>query len=364
MGFGQLLMMTILMSKTESRSVFVQTGSSLQMDIQHEKLPQFKLLTWFSNKTDGSENLVKFTKGVFPPRQYIERVNFNNESFSLTLRNMQKTDSGVYGAKTTGDEIIFVAEYNVLVIDQVVSPVLTLLNYTLISINSCAINVTCSSPDLTLSSSYHSNNCSQQEVTSSELHTLTLYCNNDIVACNSSNPVSWKNETIDIQQICTARETVILEDNSEEDSRFPSLNLLIVIAISATVLLLAGTAVLYCSYQKYKKGAEESHNTVYAEVGTNNEVQGVLEMSERSANLQTVYSVEYNNMQSRQKRISKSEHHIYDEFPEMMCPRVQGCDNNPQTTYCKVGQHRRPPDLTENNLSIYSVVSKLPEPVD
>jgi len=49
---------------------------------------------------------------------YKDRVYFNNESFSLTLKNMQKTDSGLYTASASGESEENIATYRVSVIGE------------------------------------------------------------------------------------------------------------------------------------------------------------------------------------------------------------------------------------------------------
>ncbi|KAI7809487.1 putative natural killer cell receptor 2B4-like [Triplophysa rosa] len=211
--------------------------------------------------------------------------------------------------------------------DPVDTPLLTLLNSTMISVNSCIVDVTCIGHDLTLGSRYYSN-CSEEEVTSLKNHNLALYCKEDVVVCNYSNPVSWKNDTIKMKQLCTTHENVISEVSS-----FFSLQWLTVFVVSVTLLLLAGAAVLYCSYRKYKKGTQQSESTIYAEVEPGNEVQRDLEMSERSQNPHTVYSSE-SLVQTKQ------------------------CHNHPKTTYYTMGQQTKKSAPAENNLSVYCLVSK------
>ncbi len=82
--------------------MFVQTGDSVQLDLQTQQLPEFDDLSWSNDK---SENVVKYTsetKRVKPHPSYKDRVDFNTETFSLTLKNMQKTDNGSYTAKISG----------------------------------------------------------------------------------------------------------------------------------------------------------------------------------------------------------------------------------------------------------------------
>jgi len=81
-------------------SVFVQTGDSVQLDIT-QKLPEFYTLSWTNDKSENIVMYIPGAKGNLHP-SYKDRVDFNDESFSLTLKNTQKTDSGLYTAKTSG----------------------------------------------------------------------------------------------------------------------------------------------------------------------------------------------------------------------------------------------------------------------
>ncbi|ROJ30532.1 CD48 antigen [Anabarilius grahami] len=201
------------------------------------------------------------------------------------MKNMQKTDSGLYTAKTTGQQETTVAEHKVSVIDPVDSPV---LNWNATMINSCIVDVTCSGHVLILSTSYQTNNCSQVQVTSFEMQTLTLHCIENIVVCNYSNPVSWKNDSIDINPICTPHENTSTQNPKENNGTFP-LHWLLIIAI-APLLVFAAVSAICCSYKKRKKGAqEEEDHTIYAQVQPKNKVQRPLEMLEKSTHPQTVY---------------------------------------------------------------------------
>ncbi len=95
--------------------MFVQTGDSVQLDIQTQ-LPEFDDLLWIYDK---SENIVRYnndSKRVKPHPSYKDRVDFNTETFSLTLKNMQKTDSGLYTARISGLKSKDVITYRVSVI--------------------------------------------------------------------------------------------------------------------------------------------------------------------------------------------------------------------------------------------------------
>ncbi|XP_050960905.1 natural killer cell receptor 2B4-like isoform X2 [Labeo rohita] len=347
MEMGHILMffMTVLISSTASGSedhVFIQTGGTVKLDIKIKTLPEFYILVWMINK---SENIVRFESqsgDIKDYSSYKNRVEFNTETFSLTLRNMQKTDSGFYMAKTKGEQEIFVAEHNVSVIDPVDSPILK-QNFTMISVKACVVNVSCSGRDHTINDRYHSNNCTQEEVTSFGIDTLTLYCIENVVVCNYSNPVSWKNETIEINQLCTPHE----KNPKDKNSYFPLLWLLVI----AGVLLLVFTAVsvIFCSSKKHKKDTQQNDNTVYAQVQPRNEVQRPLEMLEKSANPQTVYGFTGEHKQTHNTR------------QKMPSPRMQGqaqTENRPNTTYSTIGQHQKPSFDSETDHTIYSIVSK------
>ena len=49
---------------------------------------------------------------------YEGRVEFNEETYSLTLKNLQKTDSGLYEVRASGVEVRAVAEYRLSVLGK------------------------------------------------------------------------------------------------------------------------------------------------------------------------------------------------------------------------------------------------------
>ncbi|CAM4587783.1 unnamed protein product [Leuciscus chuanchicus] len=171
-------------------SVFVKTGDSVQLDIQtQEELPEFDLLSWRNYKSE-IVRYISESKTVYLLYSYKDRVDFNDKTFSLTLKNMQKTDTGLYRAIASGLINKDIASYRLYVIDAVEAPVLT-VNSHWSSSDSCTVNFTCRAHDLMINSSYQNNRCSPQEVTS-QINTLILDCSEESIICNYSNPVSWK----------------------------------------------------------------------------------------------------------------------------------------------------------------------------
>ncbi|XP_051728394.1 CD48 antigen-like isoform X4 [Ctenopharyngodon idella] len=229
--------------------VFVQTGDSVQLDLQTQELPQFDDLSW---RNDKLKNIVKYfhkDKEARPHSSYKDRVDFNNETFSLTLKNMQKTDSGLYTARTSGESEENIVTYRVSVIDAVEDPVLT-VNSNWSSSDSCTVNFTCRAHDLMIHSSYQNNRCSPEEVTSHKIYTLILYCSEESIICNHSNPVSSKKDRIEIKQLCVNNK----ENITGDDETKPSLQSWPYILV-AVCLFLAITIFLVFLYCKCKKGS-------------------------------------------------------------------------------------------------------------
>nr|BAL63127.1 CD2 family receptor [Carassius langsdorfii] len=223
-------------------SVFVQTGTSVQLDIQTQQLPEFDLLFWMNDKSEGIVRYNSDSKRVKPLDSYKDRVVFNDVTFSLTLKNMQKNDSGLYTARISGSINKDLVSYRVSVIDSVEAPVLT-VNSNWSSSDSCTVNFTCRAHELMINSSYQNNRCSPQEVTS-QINTLTLDCSKEYIICNHSNPVSWKQDRINIKELCIYKEDELNNDQSVSSLLWPVVGSVALCILSLLVFL----------YFKYKKG--------------------------------------------------------------------------------------------------------------
>uniref|UniRef100_A0A8C1R382 Si:ch211-209f23.6 n=1 Tax=Cyprinus carpio TaxID=7962 RepID=A0A8C1R382_CYPCA len=235
----------VLITNTGFSDVFVQTGSSVQLDIKTQELPKIHVLVWGKDKSATILTFINATKEAIRDGSYKERVEFNTETFSVTLKNMQKTDSGLYRARAIEDNNKLFAEYKVSVIDAVEAPVLT-VNSNWSSSDSCTVNFTCRAHELMINSSYQNNRCSPQEVTSHEIHTLILDCSEESIICNHSNPVSLKEDRINIKELCINKESG--SDNHLIDSSL----LGPVVGLAAVCILMLCLSVFL--YFKYKKG--------------------------------------------------------------------------------------------------------------
>ncbi|KAL6468203.1 hypothetical protein MHYP_G00238800 [Metynnis hypsauchen] len=192
-----IFVLSTLISITEASDVFRCIGSSVQLDIQ-DPLPPFDDLFWVFNR---SKNVVKYNKKHNDSTLYSlfqSRVEFNEETYSLTLKNLQKTDSGPYEVRVSAHEITDVAEYRLSVLDPVEAPVLTHH----LSRDTCNITLTCRGHDLSIHSSCNNETCDKKEVTSPGGVTLYLSFNGSFIICNVSNPVSWKTDHLEVGQLC------------------------------------------------------------------------------------------------------------------------------------------------------------------
>ncbi|KAI4883414.1 hypothetical protein NFI96_015737, partial [Prochilodus magdalenae] len=171
-------------------------GDSVQLDIQRP-VPKFDDLLWVFNRTTNVLKYYHEFKEAIPYPGYEDRVEFNNRTYSLTLKNLQKTDSGLYEARTSGAQVTFVAEYRLSVLDPVEAPVLTQQPIR----DTCNITLTCRGQDLSISSSCYKETCEEKEVTSPGGITLSLSVRGSSIICSQSNPVSWKEAVLEMGEL-------------------------------------------------------------------------------------------------------------------------------------------------------------------
>uniref|UniRef100_A0A9J7Y880 Si:ch211-209f23.6 n=1 Tax=Cyprinus carpio carpio TaxID=630221 RepID=A0A9J7Y880_CYPCA len=184
----------------------------------------------------------------------------NYQSLIFYTGNMQKTHSGLYTAIASGESDKDIVTYRVSVIDAVEAPVLTVNSSG--SSDSCTFNFTCRGHVFTLSSTFVYDSCSREEVTS-QINTLILDCSEESIICNHSNPVSWKEDRINITQLCEENErrqmTTIFYVSSYKIG-------LIIVCVVVGVIVFAGL-VLYC-FCKNKKGVKQADDTDYDDAET------------------------------------------------------------------------------------------------
>ncbi|KAI4880212.1 hypothetical protein NFI96_018740 [Prochilodus magdalenae] len=260
-----------------SSDVVRSVGDSVQLDIQRP-VPEFEELTWVFNKTNTVvKYYIEWNKTNHYPG-YKDRVQYNDRTYSLTLKNLQKTDSGLYEARTSGKQATVVAEYRLSVLDPVEAPVLTQLNN-----DTCNITLTCKGHDLSISSSCYNDTCEEKEVTSSGGVTLSLSVRGSSIICNHSNPVSWKDDVLEmgeLKRLCADGVGVYsLPDVIKHFDWYIGALLGVLIALVGIVCFLSYI------YKRRSTGTRRREDTVYAEVDS----AATLPMTQEKPT--TIYSV-------------------------------------------------------------------------
>ncbi|XP_017543476.2 SLAM family member 9-like isoform X1 [Pygocentrus nattereri] len=241
MAAQMIFVLFSLVSITESSDVFGLVGNSVQMDTQHP-VPEFDDLSWLFNRTNTVLKYYPEFKKTKPSTAYEGRVEFNEETYSLTLKNLQKTDSGLYEAKTAGDVNKVVAEYRLSVLDPVEAPVLThQLNR-----DTCNITLTCRGHDLSINSSCYYETCEEKEETSHGGVTLSLSFNGSSIICNHSNPVSWKTDVLEMRKLCGSK---------HEETHGPDSNLTapVMVGVVVFIILLVAFIIIYLHRKKSRR---------------------------------------------------------------------------------------------------------------
>ncbi|XP_050957212.1 uncharacterized protein LOC127158102 [Labeo rohita] len=232
-----------------------------------------------------------------------------------------------------------------LTTDAVDAPVLT-LTLNLSSPDHC--NFTCNGSNIITSFIYDSSSCTQEEVTTSDNHTLRLSCSGDSIMCNYSNPVSWKSDTKKINELCTVHHHN--QGPERQQAKEASLHLLWLIPICAF------TVGLFVVVGKKKKGVLKNEQTIYAEVDDRIKPQKPLEMKEKSENPQTVYDTARDPGQTDATIHTTPNNEPMNEGASL---KGTGKTDAPVTVYCTIQQKSNPlKDDTEN--TIYAVVNKQP----
>uniref|UniRef100_A0A3P9MY74 Immunoglobulin V-set domain-containing protein n=1 Tax=Poecilia reticulata TaxID=8081 RepID=A0A3P9MY74_POERE len=187
-------------------SVFVRKGGDGFLNVSEAAVPKdYHLLLW---KFVTDDVLVSF----FPSGKssvrgaYVGRIDLLEQKYSIKLKNLQKSDSGLYTAIVTASSEEVLAEYNVTVQDPVGRVDLTV--FVSSDSSSCNLTATCTADGADISSTFGcaAKTCPQEggegsKVTKSGA-SLHLSLSGSSIVCNHSNQVSWTEKTTEIDHLC------------------------------------------------------------------------------------------------------------------------------------------------------------------
>ncbi|XP_068587408.1 SLAM family member 9-like [Cebidichthys violaceus] len=269
-----LLFAVSLLSSCEAQGssavtpVFMKKGEDLILNVDVDVPEDFSLFEWNFNKT---AILVRIAPGgkrlVFD--NFTGRLEFPVKKFSVKLKNLQESDSGVYEARVVtlqGDKQL--AEYKVTV-QGPVSPVeLTVYSVDPVvsrSSASCNLTVTCSTQHSHINSTFRCVNrtCSQEGGEQPELTTsgasLQVYLLNSSIICNHSNQVTWTKDFKIIENFCPPYDAP--DHVSLPVSVSGSVIVIIIILILVIIFGLLGLFLYRRKRGNYNR--EDTENTIY-----------------------------------------------------------------------------------------------------
>ncbi|KAM4556279.1 uncharacterized protein V3H82_016164 [Fundulus diaphanus] len=196
-----------IQGSTSATPVFVQTGKDLILNLTEAEIPQnSRLLLWQFN----GNSLVTFL-ALSPPfveETHTGRIEVLEKEYNVKLKSLQKSDSGIYTAKTVAPREQKLSEYNVTVQDPA-SPGDLTINCTSSTSSYRILTVTCRAEDSSINITLRCDNktCNQQGGDSRGVTTsgssLHIYQLNESVICNHSNQVNWTETIKKIKDPCT-----------------------------------------------------------------------------------------------------------------------------------------------------------------
>ncbi|XP_076004516.1 uncharacterized protein LOC142998965 isoform X5 [Genypterus blacodes] len=243
---------------------FALRGEDVLLELQKPLPSEFDNFQW---KTSTITKPVVIVRPNSNPRinpSYSGRVEFSDQDFSLRLKNLQASDSGVYTATCLLDvfdqSLEILAEYKVTV-QEPVSPVDLTVTSVSSSEDSCNLTVTCtpldSHTDTTFRCDYHT--CNKEHETSeiTTTNSLEVYWSHGLIICNHSNQVSRTNKSMEVKPPCKSPAVIPPQ---------PGLSVGLIVRIVSTVAVCGGVCGGVYFYKKRGKYVEAAGDTVYADV--------------------------------------------------------------------------------------------------
>ncbi|XP_023191323.1 uncharacterized protein LOC111608939 isoform X2 [Xiphophorus maculatus] len=275
--FNLLVVYTLQMQGSSAvTDVFVKTGDDLILNLTAE-IPSNSQFWLWQFKDDA---LVQFPRGSQPNivNNRFGKVEVIEKNYSVKLKDVQKSHSGIYTAKVVSPKEQILTQYNVAVQDPVSA---VDLNFTCSSSSSSYnLTATCRTDNISITLRCDYLFCNKEEAernlvtkSGSSLH---IYKLKESVVCNHSNQVSKVESKENIENRCPP-------------PRKPRKYYWYIILI----LLVLLTCLIYIGYRKCKKGDKGNFdNTIYALPVVNDQTETLNKTDEDEAcSPTTTYSV-------------------------------------------------------------------------
>ncbi|XP_032421964.1 uncharacterized protein LOC116721992 isoform X9 [Xiphophorus hellerii] len=266
--FHLLLFYTLqIQGSSAVTDVFVKTGDDLILNLTEAEIPSNSRIWLWQFKDDI---LVEFLLGSQPNvvNNRSGKVEVIEKSYSVKLKDLHKSHSGIYIAKLVSPKEQILTQYNVTVQDPV-SPVD--LNFTCSSSSSSYnLTATCRTDNISITLRCDYLFCNKEEAernlvtkSGSSLH---IYKLKESVVCNHSNQVSKVESKENIENRCPP-------------PRKPRKSYWYIILI----LLVLLTCLIYIGYRKCKKGDKDNFdNPIYFHFVVNDQTETLNETAANS----------------------------------------------------------------------------------
>ncbi|KAL2096902.1 hypothetical protein ACEWY4_006109 [Coilia grayii] len=182
-------------------TVFAPMGNSVTLIMNEHDIVEKDYAVWIFNQKDIVRYYPHHPENhrlrVLP--SYKSRVEFDTRDLSMELRDLQKTDSGLFKGIIKTPKHKTVVQYKLLVLETVQKPILTAdADWSIGDL--CNLTATCRAGDLSLTSTCNSSTCTQDG--DSAHGDLTIIIKHGSIVCNHSNPVSWSHAAVEVKNLC------------------------------------------------------------------------------------------------------------------------------------------------------------------
>ncbi|XP_066577158.1 SLAM family member 9-like [Amia ocellicauda] len=255
--------MTVMGTEIPAIELYGLKGDSIGLEVQgHEQL-QFKSISWKFNKV----NIVEYNTNyddVDYEDTYKPRVEFSKENKSLTIRNLEETDHGLYTAvMVNNDKVdVTVAKYSLFIHEKIDTPEMVVIS-NLLSNETCNVSITCSVKRNYLSTVICSNSLCREEARNynrSAALLIDVHTDGSLFVCNASNRVSWSLRSLSKEKLCGKQNQI--------------LTAIILACVLCLILVMAISVVIKIMFFKKNSDTDSKEiNSTYATVENTGQVK-------------------------------------------------------------------------------------------